>query len=405
MIAANVGDKPRYVLCKQLAGGKLAWFWNPPSKFRKRECPLKAAPLGSDLVEAFAKAKTLNDALDQWRLGEGSEPQIREGTLDWIFEVYRGDRKYRALSRASKAEYERGLARFGKFELKKSRGLLGKQSARAITPSVVDAIYDRLVASGLTRQAELAVTVCGIAWRIARRKKPDLIPELNPFEGVDRQKRERQETEPATYEELISFCEVAVDLGYPELAFAARACFDLLIRPTDVFTRLTWADWRPSERPDQVYGHSGKNRNSQWVLLEAHDSETGELAIFYPELERYASQLELRGRKGALMVLRPKIRGRQTITDCTVWAPYSKEMSAKKVREIRVAAGLPEHITMASFRHGGLTELGDGGLPDTYAQALSRHRQRSTLDHYIHRTNAQQLAATKLRLAHRNKRA
>jgi hypothetical protein len=52
-----------------------------------------------------------------------------------------------------------------------------------------------------------------------------------------------------------------------------------------------------------------------------------------------------------------------------------------------------------------LTELGDAGLLDTMAQALSRHKQRTTLDRYIHRTGDQQKAASRLRLAHREREA
>lgn len=34
-------------------------------------------------------------------------------------------------------------------------------------------------------------------------------------------------------------------------------------------------------------------------------------------------------------------------------------------------------------------------------QALSRHKQRATLDHYVHRTGVQKVAAARLRLAAR----
>jgi len=52
---------------------------------------------------------------------------------------------------------------------------------------------------------------------------------------------------------------------------------------------------------------------------------------------------------------------------------------------------------MEAFRHGGMTELGDGELPDTMAQALSRHKQCQTLDRYIHRTGVQKVNAARMR--------
>jgi len=73
MIAANPGDRPRYTRAKDLASGQVAWFWEPPTGDRRAGCPLKAAPLGADLVDAFAKARELNAALDAWRRGRDAD--------------------------------------------------------------------------------------------------------------------------------------------------------------------------------------------------------------------------------------------------------------------------------------------------------------------------------------------
>jgi len=320
-----------------------------------------------------------------------------------LFGLYRTDRKWRELSAISKKGYERALARVGKHK-RKSGALLGQADLASITPAVVDKLYDRWTEAGLTREAELALTVASIAWDVGRRKAPADVPPANPFKGVHKVRRRRAETTPATYGELIAFCKAAEKLGCIEMAFAARACWDLLIRPEDVFTRLTWAHWRPADRPDQVNGLSGKNANAQWITLEATDPETGELAIFYPELEQYARQLDARGRSGALMVLRPKIKGREKPGPQTAWAPYTRRLWAQRAKAIREAGELGDHVTMTSFRHGGMTEMGDAGLPDTLMQALSRHKQRATLDNYVHRTDVQRLEATRLRVAHRRDR-
>lgn len=400
MIAANPGDRPRYTRPKALASGEIAWFWEPPTADKRAGCPVRASALGTDLVEAFTKARRLNAALDGWRRGRDADIPATHGTLDWLFGLYRTDRKYRDLSAVSKKGYERALARVGKHK-RKSGALLGAAPLTAITPAVVDKLYDRWTQAGLTREAELALTVAAIAWRVGRRKAPGDVPAVNPFDGVEKVRRRKAETTPATYGELVTFCSAAEELGSGEMAFAARACWDLLIRPEDVFTRLTWAHWRPADRPDQANGLSGKNDNEQWITLERVDEETGELVIFYPELEQYARQLDARGRKGALMVLRPKIRGREKAGGETAWAPYSRRLWAQRAAKIREKAKLGAHVTMTSFRHGGMTELGDAGLPDTLMQALSRHKQRATLDNYVHRTDVQRIEATRLRVAYR----
>ena len=103
------------------------------------------------------------------------------------------------------------------------------------------------------------------------------------------------------------------------------------------------------------------------------------------------------------MLMRPRKRGRQT--DIKVWDPFPKRFREQLTARIAKAAGLPAGIGMRNFRHGGLTELGDAGLPDTWAQALSRHKQRTTLDTYIHRTTAQKQAGTLMRIEHRRSKS
>jgi hypothetical protein len=400
MTNAPFENKPRYVISKKTSSGEWAWYWNPPTKFRREGCQFRPRPLGQCTETAFKVARSLNSDLDAWRTTRDAVSVTTELNLYWLFTTYRGHRAYRDLKRTSKKEYDRALARVAEQKLKNGCRL-GDAPLTSFTPSAVDRIYDKFVEKGLTRQAELAIAVCARAWKIAYRTAPTKVPAVNPFQGVDKVSRQRRETQPATYQELESFCKTAMDLGYIEFAFAARACWDLLMRPEDVFTRLSWSHWRPNDRPNHVYGLSGKNNNDKWIQLDDQDVESGNMDVFYPELEKYAQQLSAQGKKGLLMVLRPKIRGLEQVSETTVWTEYTKELRSKKVRLIRRTASLPSHVTLASFRHGGLTELGDAKLPDTLAQALSRHRQRGTLDNYIHRTSHQQLEATRLRTQHR----
>ncbi|MBI1234714.1 MAG: hypothetical protein GC208_09460 [Alphaproteobacteria bacterium] len=391
----NADDIPPLMTPKKLANGKLAWYWSPPTRDRKAGCPLTPVALGTTFAEASTRATELNEALEEWRQGKapGAIP-ANEGTFDWLCTIYKKDRRYRSLQPATRQGYDIALHRFASYVLKNGQRM-GPQRLQSILPEVADAVYDKLVEQGLTRQAALCMDICRLAWSVGQRKKPLIVPALNPFENMDID-RSSVETRPATSDELDAFCAKAIEMGWPQMAFAARACWDLLQRPVDVFGRLSWAHWRPAERPDSVFVVHHKNRSDDWAILEETDQESGETVLFYPELEDLAALLE---RKGTLMITRPRLRGRQKAA--AVHDPMPKRFYEKLARQIADAAGLPKHVSMRAFRHGGLTEVGDAGLPDTYAQALSRHRQRSSLDRYIHRTNVQQLAATRLRVAHR----
>ena len=395
----NAQDLPPFVTSKELKSGKIAWYWSPTTRDRKQGCPLPPTPLGSDFADAMKRGQELSQALFDWRMGRepGALPS-NLSTLDWLFGIYRAHRTFPRLAPHTRRTYDRAMGRFGDYKLKNGHRLGGYPLHR-IDPQTVDAIYDKFYQSGLRRDAALAVDVCRRAWKIARRCHPHDVPGLNPFEGIDVD-RTSKETVPASWTQLQAFCAMADEMGHPDMAFAALVCWELLQRPEDVFSRLAWSHWRPADRPGHVLILHNKNRSGEWVTewtpLEAPDPETGEAVTFYPQLEHYAQRLECRG---TLMLMRAKTRGRQKPGN--LFDPYPRRFREKLFRKIADAAGLPAEIGMAGFRHGGLTELGDAALPDTYIKALSRHKQRATLDRYIHRTDHQKLAGIRQRLEHR----
>jgi len=65
-------------------------------------------------------------------------------------------------------------------------------------------------------------------------------------------------------------------------------------------------------------------------------------------------------------------------------------------------AGLPSDVTLASFRHGGITDLGESGVDTSMMQSRTKHRQRASLDRYDHSNDKKSAAAQRLRLAHRS---
>jgi hypothetical protein len=176
----------------------------------------------------------------------------------------------------------------------------------------------------------------------------------------------------------------------PEFAFAARAAWDLLQRPTEVREQFAWSHYRPPDHPDSIFVGFTKTNSPIWKPLGDQEDPS------YPELERL---LSLVPRRALLVCVHGVVHGNQNPTG--IFKPYLGRLFSERARQIADAANLPKHITLAAFRHGGLTELGDAGLPDTMAQALSRHRQRSTLDRYIHRTDSQLISVSRLRLTHR----
>ena len=103
--------------------------------------------------------------------------------------------------------------------------------------------------------------VCRRAWRVAFRDKPTIVPVENPFVRMELSYHPK-ETRAATYEELIIFANKADALGYRSIGTAALIAFFWLQREEDIFCRLAWTAYRPSDAPTTVRILHHKNGSS-----------------------------------------------------------------------------------------------------------------------------------------------
>jgi hypothetical protein len=203
---------------------------------------------------------------------------------------------------------------------------------------------------------------------------------MNPWEGVERDTT--KQTKPAASRiEAYALADALKQLGEPHLGAAALICFEWHQRPEHVRNGdITWADYRPTHRPDAVQIRHHKTGEKGWVPIE---DESGAL---FPELEAYLAELP---RLGVPIVLTAGRRGPAR--------PYSDEYAQRKVREARVRAGLGKHVTLDACRHGGLTELGDAGATEFEGMAASMHRTPQALRLYVKRSEVQRVTAARKR--------
>lgn len=79
--------------------------------------------------------------------------------------------------------------------------------------------------------------------------------------------------------------------------------------------------------------------------------------------------------------------------------PFLLRTARARARKAARAASLPDRLTLAACRHGGLTELGDAELTEQGVLALSGHRTPEAARLYVKRTEAQRAAAARKRRA------
>jgi hypothetical protein len=154
--------------------------------------------------------------------------------------------------------------------------------------------------------------------------------------------------------------------------------------------------YRPKDRPNEAYVAHPKNGEGVWIPL--FDKQGN--AIFAELMERMDVAKKDRVGTGPFFV-RDWIDRKAGAP--LPWATAGGDLRhmSRNVRAILRAAGLDARITFTSFRHGGMTELGDSDLTDAQIRALSRHKSVKTLPGYIKRTQQQIIDGTHKRLASR----
>jgi hypothetical protein len=179
---------PRFVIAKPLRSGKVGFYWNRPTYYRRMGCPIESAPLGTDYATACGddghggRAAMLNGLFDEWNAVRRGQPLPARGiasfgTVDWLFRQYKASKAYlEKVSERSRPDYERTMELVTDLVTKKG-DRVGDRLIKAITPVSADKIYDMLI-QGLhgyrLRQGEKVVGVCARAWSVVHRLHPDL---------------------------------------------------------------------------------------------------------------------------------------------------------------------------------------------------------------------------------------
>jgi integrase len=193
-------------------------------------------------------------------------------------------------------------------------------------------------------------------------------------------------TRHATRDEAYALHRALIAAGEPHLAAVPLICFEWHQRPENVLAgHLTWADWRPADRPNAVRIEHHKNGAEVWMPLTDREGP------LFPELTAYMDGL---ARLGVSVVLRRPARSADEPA-----AQFSLRDARKRVRLAAKAAGLPNDLSLAACRHGGLTELGDADLNEQNVMSLSGHRTPDAARLYVKRTERQRVTAARKRRA------
>jgi hypothetical protein len=298
---------------------------------------------------------------------------------------------------------------WGNHHLKDGRRL-GEIALSAIDAAVVDPLYRKLLPihdkdgapllgqDGTPRERRTTVNhamkSCRRAWNVvARLHRSDVPP--NPFAGMGLIASGGMVKE-ANYADLLAAVAEADAMGLFSLGTALMVTWEWLQREEHIFTRFELAHYRPRGREREAFIVHPKNGESVWVPLF---DQAG--AALFPELMARMHGLKANRVGNGLFFLRDWIDRRAGVPLPWATKKGALDFMGVKVRSILRAAGIDPAITFTSFRHGGLTELGDADLTDAQIRAVSRHKSPKVLTRYVKRTERQIIEATKKRRANR----
>ena len=359
----------------------MAYYWTPTTRDLKAGFTLHREALGGDLAQAIDRAEQLNRHLDDWRDGRDTIRSLdvgpAAGSLDWLVESYYRTRAFTIkVSERVKPDYRRELRLVCDVMLSDGRRA-GQIPVAQMSHRFADKLYQRLLEGPRGRrvtQANNCLNRIKNAWSRVQPYHPKIVPKENPFTNVV---RETQYTakKACTREQAIALADAIAAQGQPYLALAPLICFEWHYRPENVIAGcLTWADWRPVDRRDQVQVFHRKTGERIWLPLEDHEGP------FFSELE--ARMRALKKVSDQVVV---------TLNNNGLPTPLTLRYVRRVMQRAREAASLPAYVTLDACRHGGITELGDAGLTEQGVMALSGHKTAEAARLYDKRTLVKRL--------------
>ena len=340
----------RYLESRPLAGGRVAYYYNPKKDLRAAGV-LDRQPLGEDLAEAIAKAERLNAIADEYRAAKkrGEElkhDQKKPGSIAALFEEYRKSKAFTDKAKKTREEYEKCMRTLESTVLKNGASL-GEMPAAKLEYRHADSLYDLLREKHGLSYANAQMRVArrifglGVRWKLVKENpfsRPSLkgIPSRHVVWSAD---------------QMLLFMAAAREQGFPSLALIARMAYELAQRIVDV-RLLTWDAYE-----DGVFS------------FEQTKTET---FLHVPASDELVLELETMTRTPGAPIAVCETTGR-------TWQASHLTHTA---RDIMRTAGLPEGLRISDMRRTGLTHLGKAGATDDEMVSMSGHLTREMLQIY-----------------------
>lgn len=361
----------RYVEERRLAGGKVAYYYNPPKDVRDANVAQRC-PLGRDFMEAVKEAEKYNARIDAWREDRRqgrTGPYIDPFSVRALFQKFKDAPEFYDKKDATKRFYLDCMKKLEEVQLDNGMAF-GDVDVRVIERRHAKKLYEKVRfpegkgGRDLTAYASAMMRTARRAWSVVM---DEFRLTVNPFRELELKGTKKRRVS-WNLEQVGTFCAAAIKEGYPSMALAAMLALELGQRIVDI-REMHWDSYRDGLLSETAEFEIEQSKTGAEVIIPASD-------VLIGMLERM-----------------PRRDGQPILICETTGKPYDEHLIRHVFSRIRKRAGLPNELQLRDLRRTAISELARAGATTDEIMSISGHSTREIIEHYVVRSRENAMAA------------
>lgn len=357
---------------------------------------LKTVRLHGTEDEIAHRCRVLTSELREWlsKNGIGEQPAFN-GTISGLIDVYRltPESPYHEVKHSTRRMYDESLdllnETVGARRLEKLTGLDFIRWYGQLKEPASEGEPERMRRAYKAMQLLRIIVKFGITANVKECFRLGTALENTRFASPPAR------TKAVVFDQMTSFCDLAVEEGRLKLAIAQALQFELTLRQIDVI-----GEWEPNDgKSGGIVYHGQKwsggalwsHIDADWIFTK-QTTKTGQMAEHdikaYPYLHGLLARVPASERVGPIVV---DLDG----------MPYQRGQYAKLWRRIARKVGIPADVWNRDSRAGGVTEGSDAGADIEHLRHHANHADIKTTGRYNRKTLEKTRSVANLRVAHR----
>jgi len=378
------------------------------TKMRSAGFPMPYASLGTNLRNALAKyEREVLPLLEAW--WERGAVSVETGpaykTLEWALKQYETTIQFQGNALKTQMGNRHTISVCCRHVIQTGpwAGVrFGAIPIPEITPALVDQFYveylhtktnrdGSTVNEKRSRQARNAMHILSTMLNAIKRKHENLFyKDVNPFLGL-RTVHKPKGPRAANVAELTAFVRTADSMNLRSVSAIVLYAWELHARVSHFPYCAVVGDYRGRFREDEIFVRAEKVSDERYFFVVNDEGK-----VLFPALVERLDELKGQRSTGPLFVCENSHPDRPE-----AWVP--KKLN-KAIAMVCKNAKM-DHLTLAQFRKGGLTESGSAGLTTTQIMSMSMHKTEEVLHVYTEKNQEVAMGAQEKRLAFRVKKS